>query len=170
MPLGDSTDGRVTRHLRDQIQIHGYHRGLEAHARARPRRFTAGVTGADHHDVVFLLHAMIVATMKILVLGSGGREHALCWKLAQSPDVEVFAMPGNPGIASVGRCIPEAASFLEIAERIGADLTVVGPEMPLVNGIVDEFRAKGMLIVGPDRSAARLEGSKIFAKRFFAQR
>jgi phosphoribosylamine--glycine ligase len=107
--------------------------------------------------------------MKILVLGSGGREHALCWKVAQSPDVEVFATPGNPGMAQAGTCIPEAGSPLEIAERIGADLTVVGPEVPLVNGVVDEFRAKGRLIVGPARAAARLEGSKIFAKRFFAQ-
>jgi phosphoribosylamine--glycine ligase len=107
--------------------------------------------------------------MKILVLGSGGREHALCWKLAQSPGVQVFATPGNPGIARVGTCIPEAATFLDVAEQVGADLTVVGPEVPLVNGVVDEFRAKGKLIVGPDRNAARLEGSKIFAKRFFAQ-
>jgi phosphoribosylamine---glycine ligase len=112
---------------------------------------------------------MIVATMKILVLGSGGREHALCWKLAQSPGVEVFATPGNPGMAQVGACIPEGASFLEIAEHVGADLTVVGPEVPLVNGVVDEFRAQRKLIVGPDRSAAQLEGSKVFAKRFFAQ-
>jgi phosphoribosylamine---glycine ligase len=107
--------------------------------------------------------------MKILVLGSGGREHALCWKLAQSPDVQVFAAPGNPGMAHVATCIPEAGSFLDVAEHIGADLTVVGPEVPLVNGVVDEFRAKGKLIVGPDRNAARLEGSKVFAKRFFAQ-
>jgi phosphoribosylamine--glycine ligase len=107
--------------------------------------------------------------MKILVLGSGGREHALCWKLAQSTGVQVFAAPGNPGIASVGTCISGAASFLEVAEHVGADLTVVGSEVPLVNGVVDEFRAKGKLIVGPDRNAARLEGSKIFAKRFFAQ-
>jgi len=107
--------------------------------------------------------------MKILVLGSGGREHALCWKLAQSPGVEVFATPGNPGMAQVASCIPEAASSLEIAEQIGADLTVVGPEVPLVNGVVDEFRAKRKLIVGPDRNAARLEGSKVFAKRFFTQ-
>jgi len=112
---------------------------------------------------------MIVATMKILVLGSGGREHALCWKLAQSPDVQVFAAPGNPGMARVATCISQAGSFLEVAEQIGADLTVVGPEVPLVNGVVDEFRAKSKLIVGPDRNAARLEGSKIFAKRFFAQ-
>ncbi len=107
--------------------------------------------------------------MKILVLGSGGREHALCWKLAQSAGVEVFATPGNPGIARIARCIPEGGSFLDIAESIGADLTVVGPEVPLVNGVVDEFRAKGKLIVGPSRNAARLEGSKIFAKRFFTQ-
>jgi phosphoribosylamine---glycine ligase len=107
--------------------------------------------------------------MKILVLGSGGREHALSWKLAQSPGVEVFASPGNPGMARVATCIPEAGSFLEVAEHAGADLTVVGPEVPLVNGIVDEFRANGKLIVGPDRNAARLEGSKVFAKRFFAQ-
>jgi phosphoribosylamine---glycine ligase len=72
-------------------------------------------------------------------------------------------------MARVGACIPEGASFLEIAEHVGADLTVVGPEVPLVNGVVDEFRAQRKLIVGPDRSAAQLEGSKVFAKRFFAQ-
>ena len=169
MPLGDSANRRIARHLRDQIEVHRDHRGLETHSRARTRRFASGVTGADHHDVVFLLHAMIVATMKILVLGSGGREHALCWKLAQSPGVEVFATPGNPGMARVATCIPEAGSFLEVAEHASADLTVVGPEIPLVNGVVDEFRAKGKLIVGPNRNAARLEGSKVFAKRFFAQ-
>ncbi|MGA7239278.1 MAG: phosphoribosylamine--glycine ligase, partial [Bryobacteraceae bacterium] len=107
--------------------------------------------------------------MKILVLGSGGREHALCWKLAQSAGVEVFATPGNPGIAQVATCLPQEASFLEAAENCRADLTVVGPEVPLVNGVVDEFRNAGRLIVGPNRAAAQLEGSKIFAKRFFAQ-
>jgi phosphoribosylamine--glycine ligase len=106
--------------------------------------------------------------MKILIVGSGGREHALAWKLAQSPGAEVFACPGNPGIASVGTCLP-AGSYIEIAESIGADLTVVGPEVPLVAGIVDEFRARGRRIVGPDRKAAQLEGSKIFAKYFFKQ-
>jgi phosphoribosylamine---glycine ligase len=104
--------------------------------------------------------------MKILIVGSGGREHALAWKLAQSPGAEVFACPGNPGIASVGTCLA-AGSFLDAAESIGADLTVVGPEVPLVAGIVDEFRARGRRIVGPDRKAAQLEGSKIFAKYFF---
>jgi phosphoribosylamine--glycine ligase len=110
--------------------------------------------------------------MRILILGSGGREHALAWKLAQSPGVSVFAAPGNPGIAKVGTCVPVAAgaSYLEIAETIGADLTVVGPEAPLVAGVVDAFRARSRKIVGPDRSAAQLEGSKVFAKNFFIQR
>jgi phosphoribosylamine---glycine ligase len=107
--------------------------------------------------------------MKILVLGSGGREHALCWKLAQSAGVEVFATPGNPGMAQVATCLPQGATFLDAAVSCGADLTVVGPEVPLVDGIVDEFRAAGKLIIGPGRAAAQLEGSKIFAKRFFAQ-
>src|SRR5690242_20600951 len=106
--------------------------------------------------------------MKILVIGSGGREHALAWKLAQSPGVEVFGAPGNPGIARVGKCV--AAAPWEAAEAIGADLTVVGPEVPLVGGVVDEFRARGRRIVGPRREAARLEGSKVFAKSFFTQR
>jgi phosphoribosylamine--glycine ligase len=109
--------------------------------------------------------------MRILVLGSGGREHALAWKLAQSPGVSVFAAPGNPGIAKVGTCLPvvAGASYLEIAEAIGADLTVVGPEAPLVAGVVDAFRARGRKIVGPDRNAAQLEGSKVFAKNFLTQ-
>jgi phosphoribosylamine---glycine ligase len=112
--------------------------------------------------------------MNILVLGGGGREHALAWKLAQSPGVSLFAAPGNPGIARIGKCVaPPSTSpqaYLEVAESIGADLTVVGPEAPLVEGVVDHFRAAGRLIVGPDRAAARLEGSKIFAKNFFVQR
>ena len=109
--------------------------------------------------------------MRILVLGSGGREHALAWKLAQSPGVSVFAAPGNPGIATVGTCLPVVAgtSYLEIAEAIGADLTVVGPEAPLVAGVVDAFRARGRKIVGPDRNAAQLEGSKVYAKNFLSQ-
>ncbi|MDE3158031.1 MAG: phosphoribosylamine--glycine ligase [Acidobacteriota bacterium] len=106
--------------------------------------------------------------MKILVVGSGGREHALAWKLAHSPGVEVFAAPGNPGVARVGSCVP--GTPLEAAQAVGADLTVVGPEVPLVAGVVDEFRAHGSHIVGPDRNAARLEGSKIFAKNFLSQR
>jgi phosphoribosylamine--glycine ligase len=112
--------------------------------------------------------------MKILVLGSGGREHALCWKLAQSPGAEVYATPGNPGVARVATCLQvkdsTPNSFLDAALAIHADLTVVGPEAPLVAGVVDLFRAHGLRIVGPDRAAARLEASKIFAKNFFTQR
>ncbi len=112
--------------------------------------------------------------MRILVLGGGGREHALAWKVAQSPGVSVFAAPGNPGIARIGTCIAVRDSvpetFLSVAEEIGADLTVAGPEVPLVAGVVDAFRARGRKIVGPDRAAAQLEGSKVFAKNFFIQR
>ena len=110
--------------------------------------------------------------MRILIIGSGGREHALCWKLARSTGVELYAAPGNPGMAAVATCVPVVAGspYLEIAEAVRADLTVVGPEAPLVAGVVDEFRAHGRLIVGPDRKAAQLEGSKVFAKNFFTQR
>jgi phosphoribosylamine--glycine ligase len=102
--------------------------------------------------------------MKILVIGSGGREHALTWKLAQSPGVELYASPGNPGMARHATCLPLAE-----AEALRPDLTVVGPEVPLVDGIVDRFRSAGLRIVGPARDAAQLEGSKVFAKHFFVQ-
>ncbi len=110
--------------------------------------------------------------MRILVIGGGGREHALAWKLAQSPEVErVYAAPGNPGIAHCAQCFPAGdaspAAFLAIAAAVRADLTVVGPEAPLVAGVVDAFRHAGRAIVGPTAKAARLEGSKIFAKQFF---
>src|ERR1700685_1993697 len=102
--------------------------------------------------------------MKILVAGSGGREHALCWKLAQSPKTSsLYAAPGNPGIAQVATCLA-TTDYLAAAESIDADLTVVGPETPLAAGIVDQFRAKGRRIVGPTAAAARLESSKTFAK------
>ncbi len=102
--------------------------------------------------------------MKILVVGSGGREHALCWKLAQSPKTSsLYAAPGNPGIAQVANCLP-TADYLAAAESIDADLTVVGPETSLAAGIVDQFRAKGRRIVGPTAAAARVESSKAFAK------
>lgn len=107
--------------------------------------------------------------MKIFVIGSGGREHALCWKLKQSPDsTHLYAAPGNPGIAEVATCLP-TADYLSAAESVGADLTVVGPEGPLAAGIVDEFRARGHAIVGPTESAARLESSKVFAKEFMVR-
>jgi len=107
--------------------------------------------------------------MNILVIGSGGREHALVWKLSKSPGVRVWAAPGNPGMARCGTCVEAKGSYLGVAESVGADLTVVGPEAPLVAGIVDEFRAAGKLIVGPTAENAQLEGSKIFAKDFFRQ-
>ena len=102
--------------------------------------------------------------MKILVVGSGGREHALCWKLAQSPKTSaLYAAPGNPGIAQTATCLA-TTDYLAAAESIDADLTVVGPETPLAAGIVDQFRVQGRKIVGPTASAARLEASKTFAK------
>jgi phosphoribosylamine--glycine ligase len=102
--------------------------------------------------------------MKILVVGSGGREHALCWKLAQSPKTSaLYAAPGNPGMAQLATCLA-TTDYLAAAESIDADLTVVGPETPLAAGIVDQFRAKGRRIVGPTAAAARLEASKAFAK------
>src|ERR1700722_18476286 len=104
------------------------------------------------------------AAMKILVVGSGGREHALCWKLAQSPKTSaLYAAPGNPGIAQVATCLA-TTDYIAAAESIDADLTVVGPETPLAAGIVDQFQAKGRRIVGPTAAAARLEASKAFAK------
>lgn len=111
--------------------------------------------------------------MKILVIGGGGREHAIAWRLRQSPGIrEVIASPGNPGMGQLGRCIPApatAAGFADLAQAERVDLTVVGPEAPLVAGVVDEFRARSLKIVGPTRAAAQLEGSKIFAKQFFSR-
>ncbi|MGH7594960.1 MAG: phosphoribosylamine--glycine ligase [bacterium] len=107
--------------------------------------------------------------MLILVLGSGGREHALVWKLAQSPNVEkIYCAPGNHGIAQVARCVDIAVSDLaalrHFVQEKGIDLTVVGPEAPLVSGIVDDFATHGLRIFGPSQQAAMLEGSKAFAK------
>ena len=107
--------------------------------------------------------------MKVLVVGQGGREHALAWKLAQNPTIDrLFAAPGNAGIADVATSEPIAAAdvpgLAEFAERESIDLTVVGPEAPLVAGIVDEFTERGLAIFGPDREAAKLEGSKSWAK------
>jgi phosphoribosylamine---glycine ligase len=104
--------------------------------------------------------------MKILVIGSGGREHALCWKLKKSRKTSaLYAAPGNPGIAQIATCLV-TKDYLAAAESVDADLTIVGPEGPLAEGLVDQFRGKGRAIVGPTAAAARLEASKIFAKEF----
>jgi phosphoribosylamine--glycine ligase len=112
--------------------------------------------------------------MRILVAGSGGREHALCWRLSADPEVSaIVAAPGNPGIAehavlaAVDPGDPDA--LLALAERQSIDLTVIGPELPLDRGVVDRFREKGLRIFGPPRAAARLECSKVFAKGFMAR-
>jgi len=109
--------------------------------------------------------------MKVLVIGSGGREHALCWKLRQSPLLEeLYCAPGNPGIAQVADIVPiasdEVHQLADFAHDMNIDLTVVGPELPLTFGIADEFSSRGLAIFGPRKSAAELEGSKVFAKEF----
>ena len=109
--------------------------------------------------------------MKILVIGGGGREHALVWKLRQSPSVtKLWCAPGNGGIAQDAQCIPadtaDVVGLRRLAEQLGADLTVVGPEQPLVAGIADEFAAHDLRLVGPSQECAQLEGSKVFAKNF----
>src|SRR5207342_2433800 len=114
--------------------------------------------------------------MKVLVIGSGGREHALAWKIAQSPRVdEVLVAPGNAGTVSEPKCrnvgvdAKDIEGLLALVEREGVALTVVGPEGPLVAGVVDRFRAAGHRIFGPTAAAAQLEGSKAFAKDFLAR-
>jgi len=112
--------------------------------------------------------------MKILVIGGGGREHAIVWKLAQSPSVEkVWCAPGNGGIAAQAECVPldvkDVGAAASLAERLGADLTIVGPEIPLVLGIADEFQRRGLRLLGPTERAAQLEGSKVFSKRFMQE-
>ncbi|MBC8167761.1 MAG: phosphoribosylamine--glycine ligase, partial [Bryobacteraceae bacterium] len=105
--------------------------------------------------------------MKVLVIGSGGREHALAWRLAQCPSVKkVFISPGNPGAAKVAATVAatDIDGWLSLALEKNIDLTIVGPEAPLVAGIVDRFRAAGLAIVGPTSAAAQLEGSKSYAK------
>jgi phosphoribosylamine--glycine ligase len=107
--------------------------------------------------------------VKVLLVGSGGREHALAWKLSQAADLsELHAAPGNPGIAALGRCHPVRAEdgegLLGLAGSLDVDLVVVGPEAPLVSGVADELRHSGVAVLGPSAAAARIEGSKSFAK------
>ena len=109
--------------------------------------------------------------MKVLVLGSGGREHALVWKLRQSPRVsKLYCAPGNGGIAEDAECLPvdlkSLDSMVALGEQVRPDLTVVGPELPLTLGVVDEFTRRGWPVFGPTKAAAQLEASKSFAKEF----
>jgi phosphoribosylamine--glycine ligase len=113
--------------------------------------------------------------MKVLVIGSGGREHALAWALARSPRLsELHAAPGNPGIAALASCHPvhadDQASLVPLAGELGVDLVVVGPEAPLVAGLADALRPAGFPVFGPGGAAARLEGSKAFAKEIMDRR
>jgi len=112
--------------------------------------------------------------MKVLIVGAGGREHALCWKLRQSPSLEqLYCAPGNPGIAEFADVVPipvdEITRLADFAADMKIDLTVIGPELPLVLGLADEFRSRGLLVFGPQRQAAELEGSKVFAKEFMGR-
>lgn len=112
--------------------------------------------------------------MRVLVVGGGGREHALVWKISQSPRVEkIFCAPGNAGIAQLAHCVDIAADnldgLLEFALKEQIDLTMVGPEVPLALGIVDKFTEKGLKIFGPSQKAAEIEGSKAFAKELMAR-
>jgi phosphoribosylamine--glycine ligase len=111
--------------------------------------------------------------VRVLLIGSGGREHALAWKLNESPQLdELHAAPGNPGIAALGKCHPVRAEdgegLLDLARGLDAGRVVVGPEAPLVAGVADELRHAGILVFGPGSEAARIEGSKSFAKEVMA--
>src|SRR5215216_1160844 len=102
--------------------------------------------------------------MKVLIVGGGGREHALAWKIAQSPLVtQLYACPGNPGIARVAQCV--SGDPFEVAQSVGADFVVVGPEAPLAEGLVDRLKAVGIAAFGPNQAAAQLEASKDFCKQ-----
>ena len=109
--------------------------------------------------------------MKVLVIGSGGREHAIAYKLKQSPKVsELYAIPGNPGIASLGTCVPGSVEdnefIVDFIQKNQIDLTVIGPEVPLCNGLADDIEKAGYKAFGPQKKAATLEGSKAFSKDF----
>jgi phosphoribosylamine--glycine ligase len=111
--------------------------------------------------------------MRVLIVGGGAREHALAWRLSQDSGVEVIGAPGNAGIAAIGRTVPvdpsDADQVVALAKQESANLVVVGPEAPLVSGVVDALRDHGIEAFGPSREAAQLEGSKIFSKEFMAR-
>jgi len=112
--------------------------------------------------------------VKVLLVGSGGREHALAWKLSRSPELEeLHTAPGNPGIAELGPCHPvrpeDADGLLALARELDTDLVVIGPEAPLVRGVADRLRRGGIAVFGPSAAAARIEGSKSFAKQLMVE-
>jgi phosphoribosylamine--glycine ligase len=111
--------------------------------------------------------------MRVLIVGGGAREHALAWRLSQDSGVEIIGAPGNAGIAAIGRTIQvdpaDAKGVVSVAKQQAADLVIVGPEAPLVAGVVDALRDQGIDAFGPDREGARLEGSKVFSKEFMAR-
>src|SRR5271167_3961265 len=139
-----------------------------------------GLTGHARQPYSFLSHrsSQIIRSsadeallMKVLVLGSGGREHAIAWKLRQSPRVKtLYCAPGNGGTAADAECaavdLKSLDSMVQLASRLNPDVTVVGPELPLTLGVVDEFQRHGWPIFGPTRAAAQLESSKSFSKEF----
>src|SRR5437588_3434688 len=113
--------------------------------------------------------------MKVMIVGGGGREHALAWKLRRDdPSIELIAAPGNPGIASLGRCVPigvdKLKDLVNRADGEQIDLTIVGPESPLEAGLVNLFETHGLPVFGPTREAARIETSKRFAKELMVRR
>src|SRR5207247_3858290 len=125
--------------------------------------------GPSPRDPVEAERVSRLDAVRVLLVGSGGREHALAWKLAQAPSLaELHAAPGNPGVAHYGHCHPVRAEdgegLLDLARSLDIDLAIVGPEAPLVAGVADELRHRGVSVFGPRRGAARIEGSKAFAK------
>src|SRR6202044_521294 len=142
---------------------------LRRRKQAELRISGTGVDTARGAAVSFLF--LRTDKMKILIIGGGGREHAIAWKLRQSARVEkIWCAPGNGGISRDAECVAlnlsDVTATADLAVKLGADLTVVGPEMPLVRGVADEFARRGLTILGPSQKAAQLEGSKIFAKEF----
>jgi phosphoribosylamine---glycine ligase len=150
------------------VQPNSHIKGILEPCHAPGARFVDTISSADYRSK---LVARGDKRMKILVIGGGGREHALVWKLKAGAGVErIWCAPGNGGIAEDAECVAadagDVGALAELAEKVAPDLTVVGPELPLVNGIVDAFEQRKRAIVGPTKQAARLEGSKVFTKEF----
>src|ERR1700723_788197 len=145
---------------------------LRRRKQAELRISGTGVDTARGAAVSFLF--LRTDNMKILIIGGGGREHAIAWKLRQSARVEkIWCAPGNGGISRDAECVAlnggDVKAAADLAMKLGVDLTIVGPELPLVQGIADEFKQRGLAVLGPAKNAALLEGSKIFAKEFMTR-